>query len=1265
MTVSGGTSPYTYSWDNGLASEDLTGIGAGTYVVSITDANGCTTSTSATLTQPASGMSASISNQVNVSCNGLSDGSIIINVIGGSGNYLINPSQNNLSAGSYNYSISDLNGCSILLNAVISEPAPLVAQLTNTIITYSGGSSTITVSASGGTAPYNGVGTYTVTAGTYNYTVVDANGCSDLVSVTITEPLPLTATSTAGLIQCNGGTTTVTVSAAGGTAPYSGVGIFNETAGSYIYTVTDFYGNTASTSITLTQPSPLLTTSSASSILCNGNLSTVTLAASGGVSPYNGTGIFSEIAGTHNYSVSDANGCTSTTSVIITQPSALVVTDVIQNVMCQGGSGSVNITISGGVGPYNVVWNGSVNAEDLLSVNAGTYNGLITDANGCQATIQSVVQNDFAIQPTILNVTGTYQLTCAVTAINLQVNNATSYTWSGGLSAGSINNSFNSPDTYFVDVLDAHNCPSQLSATITQNINPPTPGINNISNNLILTCSNPTINVQATGGVSYQWSNGLSNAANQSLTQPGTYTVTVIGSNSCTATSSITITSNQTAPAAVITNNTGSTVLHCNQSQINVTASGGVSYLWSNGLGTNPTVNLTAGGTYTVTVTGANGCPDTEIITINQLQNPTVTVSAITMCAGGTGTLTAVPSTPGGTFVWTQFPSNVQLPGNASSVIVSPTTNSIYNVQYFDIYNCPSNTSMANVTVNQTPVANISGTSTICSGNTAILTANSSLTGANGFYTWNPITSSSQTVSVTPMTSTNYSVIYTLNGCPSAAANHLVTVYQTPVVTVNNVGICTGGQATLTANPDIAGGTYSWNTFPTPATTQSITVQPSSTSTFTVVYTSPNNCPSQSATATVSVTDVPSVVLNDINVCEGQSGNLTAVPSVPGGVFSWTPGGMGSATLSVTPDSSMNVSVVYILNGCPSISDTAFVTVINTPSVSIADTAICANQTATLTAIPSTQGGTFLWSTGGTTSSINVNPTSTSLYSVTYFDNGCASPTAFATVTVDPIPVVSFDVDITEGCLPLTVNLTNTTLNTTNCTWNIENNGVLNECGELSYTFQTAGCYDISLTTDSPNGCTNTLMLSDLICAYASPNADFSLSATELNVSDPIVTINNNSTGAVDYIWNYGDNTTDTSIYNPESHLFEGYLDSMYTISLIAISENGCVDSMNQIITFNDDVTIYAPNSFTPDEDGLNEIWLPVISSGINTNSYQLRIFNRWGQEFFATNNILQGWDGTYLGDKVQDGTYSFQLTYSKSGQTKKNVIVGHINLIR
>ena len=1263
ITPTGGVGPYTIS----PSQNNLT---AGAYMFNVTDDNGCQVSVPATITQPLSNLTASIASQNNVSCNGLNDGSVILSMSGGTSPYTTSPSTINLSPGAYTFTVTDDNGCTSTVSTIITEPLILDAQVSSTVITASGGTSTITVTAVGGTSLYSGTGTFTETAGTYSYTVTDANGCSDVVSVTITEPLPLTASSTATTILCNGGTAQITVNGNGGTSPYAGTGTFTVSAGTYTYTVTDFYGNTANTTITVSEPSLLTAASSSTPILCNGNTSTVIVSATGGTYPYFGTGTFNETAGTYTYLVTDDNGCSAQTTQTISQPSTIVLSTNVVNVTCQNGSGSIDLTVSGGVGPYNVIWNGTVNSEDLPApgipiVSAGNYNTQVTDNNGCITNLDVEVFETLATTPILTNISGTTLLTCATTSISYSISNVSSAVWSGGQTPNAALNTFTSPGQYILNVTDGNSCPMQFIINLTQNINPPTPGINNLSGINQLTCSNPTINVQATGGVSYQWSSGLSNAANQTLTQPGTYTVTVIGSNACTATSSITITSDQTAPTAVITNNTGSTVLHCNQTQVNVTATGGVSYLWSNGLGTNPTVNLTSGGTYTVTVTAANGCTDTETVTINQLQNPTVTVSAITMCAGATGTLTAVPSTPGGTFVWTQFPNNALLPGNTASVSISPTTNSIYNVQYFDTYNCPSNTSMANVTVNPTPVVNISGTNSICSGNTAILTANSSLTGANGFYTWGPITSSSQTVSVTPMTSTSYSVSYTLNGCPSVAANHLVTVYQTPIVSVNNVGICTGGQATLTAVPDIAGGTYSWNTFPTAATTQSITVQPAATSTFTVVYTSLNNCPSQSATATVTVTDVPTVFVNDINVCEGQTGNLTAIPSVPGGVFSWNPGGMGLETLTVTPNSSLNISVVYILNGCPSIADTALVTLVNTPSVSVADVGICANQTATLTAISSTQGGTFLWSTTDTSPIINVSPTSTSLYSVTYFDNGCASPTAFATVTVDPIPVVTFDVDFTEGCLPLTINFTNNTLNTANCTWSIENNGAFYECGDLSYTFQNPGCYDVSLTTDSPNGCSNTLLLSDLICAYPSPIADFTLSSNLLNVNDPTVSINNNSTGAVDYIWNYGDNTNDTSIYNPEPHLFEGYLDSMYTITLIAISENGCADSMNQIITFNDDVTIYAPNSFSPDDDGLNDIWLPVISSGINTNSYQLRIFNRWGQEFFATNNILQGWDGTFLGDKVQDGTYSFQLTYMKSGQTKKNVIVGHINLLR
>jgi gliding motility-associated-like protein len=1337
LTVSGGTSPYTYSWNTTpvQAVQDLSNLGAGTYTVTITDDNGCITTVStiivepaalsaildgqsnvtcyggnngsvsitpsggvgpytispnqnnltagsyiftvtddngcqfpvnAQITEPQSDLSVSLSSQTNISCNGLSDGSVTLLITGGTAPYTTTPSTTDLAPGNYTFTVTDNNGCSSSVSTIISEPAILDAQATNTIITVSGGTSIVTVTGTGGTSPYIGTGTFTVTAGIYSYTVTDANGCSDVVTVTITEPLPLSASSTASSILCNGGTTQVTVTGNGGTSPYSGTGVYTESAGTYTYTITDFYGNTANTTIVISEPAPLNSMSSATPILCNGDLSTITVSASGGVSPYSGIGIFNEPAGTYTYIITDNNGCPSQTSVTISEPSQINSSATTVDVLCNNGFGSIDLTPNGGLGPYTILWDNAINSEDLTNITAGTYTAVVTDQNNCQETFVYSVGNSFAPTPVLTNNTGTTLLTCTTTSISYSITNTTSISWDGGSNPTSSTNTFSSPGQYTLDATDANSCPIQLIVNITQDINPPNADIITTPNSTILTCTNPTISAQATGGVSYTWSNSLGSNATQILNQAGIYTVTVTGSNGCTSTSSISLTSNQNTPTAVITNVTGSTSLHCNQTQINVTASGGVTYQWSNGLGTNPTVNISNAGTYTVTVTSANGCTDTESISINQIANPTVTVSSITICSGSTGSLTAVPSTPGGSYVWTQLPSNTVLAGTGATVSVNPTTNAIYNVQYFDENNCPSNTAMASVVVTPTPVVNISGTSTICSGNNAVLTANSSLTGAGGTYTWSPNSASSQSVTVSPSVSTTYSVYYTLNGCPSNTANYLVTVYQTPTVTVNNVGICTGAQATLTATPSSAGGTFSWNTAPNISTTQSITVQPPSTTTYTVVYTSINNCPSLPASGTITVTDVPSVQVDDIFVCEGQSGTLTAVPSVPGGVFNWAPAnGSNSSTYTLTPSSTTSISVVYSLNDCPSPIETALVTLVNTPSVTVSDISICQNETGTLTAIPSNPGGTFLWSSNQNSSSINVSPQETTTYSVIYSLNGCPSPEAIATVNVEPIPVVTFDVDYTEGCSPLTVNFTNTTSNTSNCLWDLGNGATFNECDQFSYTFQNAGDFDISLTTDSPNGCSNTLTLNDLITVFNAPNADFSVSSNFIDVSEPTVTVNNNSSGAIDFIWDFGDNTVINSEFNPEPHTYQGLLENQYYVVLTAISENGCTDTTFQLIQLTEDVIIYAPNTFTPDDDDLNENWKPVISSGIERDSYELNIFNRWGELFFTTRDYDQGWDGTFRGNIVQNGTYTYQIIYSKTGQTKKNIIIGHINLIR
>lgn len=145
---------------------------------------------------------------------------------------------------------------------------------------------------------------------------------------------------------------------------------------------------------------------------------------------------------------------------------------------------------------------------------------------------------------------------------------------------------------------------------------PPTASITNNSGISVLTCVAPSISLTAAGGVSYHWNNNKGITPSIIVSEPGTYTVTVTSANGCTDTESVVITENKIAPSAGITNNTGITALSCSQPSISLTATGGVSYSWNNGLGASPMVSINKTGTYTVTVTAANNCTDTETIVI-------------------------------------------------------------------------------------------------------------------------------------------------------------------------------------------------------------------------------------------------------------------------------------------------------------------------------------------------------------------------------------------------------------------------------------------------------------------------------------------------------------------------------------------------------------------------------------------------------------------------------------------------------------------------
>jgi Secretion system C-terminal sorting domain len=295
----------------------------------------------------------------------------------------------------------------------------------------------------------------------------------------------------------------------------------------------------------------------------------------------------------------------------------------------------------------------------------------------------------------------------------------------------------------------------------------------------------------------------------------------------------------------------------------------------------------------------------------------------------------------------------------------------------------------------------------VCDGAPATLIAVPDVSG--GTYLWSTGATTSS-ISVTPATTTAYTVSYTLPGCAAGTDTAIVTVGTTPTISLNVVTpvICEGQTATLTVTPSTGGGTYAWS--PGSGTGATITPTPPMTTTYTVTYTL-NGCTSLASTGTVTVNPLPIVSVADETICFGESVTLNALPSPAGGTFVWSPGGETTSSITVSPGTTSNYSIVYTEGGCASVTEIATVTVNPLPTVSVADETICEGNSVTLIANPSPGGGTFVWSPGGeTTSSITVSPGSTSNYSIVYTQGGCASTPEVSTVTVLPDPVTSVTV---------------------------------------------------------------------------------------------------------------------------------------------------------------------------------------------------------------------------------------------------------------
>jgi gliding motility-associated-like protein len=208
---------------------------------------------------------------------------------------------------------------------------------------------------------------------------------------------------------------------------------------------------------------------------------------------------------------------------------------------------------------------------------------------------------------------------------------------------------------------------------------------------------------------------------------------------------------------------------------------------------------------------------------------------------------------------------------------------------------------------------------------------------------------------------------------------------------------------------------------------------------------------------------------------------------------------------------------------------------------------------------------------------------------------------------------------------------------------------------EYSDTFTVIGT--------AANGCTATAQASVII--HQAPNVSFKIDDLSLTTLNPVTSFTNLTTGATSYVWDFGDFSPNSNEFEP-THMFPTDESGEYQITLTAYSDYGCEGMAIKYIHVFQDYTIYVPNSFTPDANGVNEIFKPVME-GFDEDDFTLYIFNRWGDLIFESHNMEVGWDGTYAGQdyQVQDGVYTWKIVAGLKDSPDTKIFVGHVSLLK
>jgi len=1006
---------------------------------------------------------------------------------------------------------------------------------------------------------------------------------------------------------------------------------------------------------------------------------------------------------TYAATITSPFGCVKTDSVIVgvNPPPTLTLTPGDTSI-CLGGSLNFDVqsTCTYTLEMFDSFgdgWNDQAISVYDNGVLVGTYTVLGTDNNGDWNTVTFPITNGNTI--TLVYTTGAFQSESSFNLIDglgsLQysvpqggmsgwIDGATVYTGTGscgptlanysfnwtpatGLSATNIQNPIATPvvnTTYTVTLSDTNGCSVNRDQTIT--VVPNYSLVTTQSDTMV--CLGETVNFTATtnptGTYNYVWSPGnimsdsTSATPTSTFTTPGLNTIIVNADNGGGCVKSDTLFVNVSsvyAPNISIINN--DTTIGCTDSvSINLD------------LGLSPTCD------YTLEMFDSFGDGWNDQ-TISIYDNGVLV-----------GTYTVLDTDNNGDWNTVTFPIS-----NGGTITIVYGTGSWQSESSFNLIDGEGNLQFA---VAQGDMSGWVDGSTVYTG---IGNCGPALT--NYIYSWSPTAGVSDPLIenpvLTPSTTTTYYVtVSDSSGNCSDVDSILVTVTSQVTGSTSTIpATCNGsndGQIIATGNGpnppftieffDSTGALLQSN-----VVTSSDTLNGISSGTYTVTITDVLSCSFDTTITLVPTTGVDLVSISpDDLICIDGSSTISAQGSGGTGTVSliWDNGLVGDGPHTVNP--SVNTTYTVFAQdamGCMSNPQSVTISIrdsIQLSALILGRDSICPEDTTSIS-IPLATGGsgvgyTYEWYDSnnnlvGTGLNVVVEPTAdTETYTIVVGDN-CTTPTVSENITVywSPLPQPSFVAINTSGCYPITTSFINTTPNSSNINsvlWNFGDNQTSNNIIDVDHQYNYGSCFDVTLTVTSIVGCVRDTTVQDMVCAYDYPIADFSMTPQPTDITNPFISFSNESFDNADNYWSFtGGNPLSSSEVNPNVE-FPSDTPGTYLVELAVVNNNGCTDTTYREVIIDGLYLFYIPNSFTPNGDRLNDYFRPQ-GDGVDWSKYHFMIFDRWGEKLFETDDVEQGWDGTYKGKLVPTGIYVWKITAKELYRDVNTEHSGHVNLLR